>query len=259
VHGDWLATREPVSLWRSWWRRRTDARELALEQDTFARARVVAFNAPAPRASAIARGLIDDARSVVVRNGVDLLRFRPDAGARGDVRKTLGVRGRLAVFLANGFERKGFDMAWRAFQDVASPADRLAVVGRAEPHRVREAAMALGDQVFWVGPTRDPQIWLAAADAVLHPTRYDAAANLTLEALACGAPVITTWADGNADVVPDARLVVSNPRDRLGLSEALRYAWSVTGPAREALRAAVEPWTVERNAGAFEAVCEAWR
>ena len=103
-----------------------------------------------------------------------------------------------------------------------------------------------------------PARWMRAADAVILPTRYDAAANTTLEAMASGVPAITSAADGNAELVPDPKLVVSDPTNVDGFAHALHHAWQGRTALGLQCRAVAESWPVSRNGMDFEALYTRW-
>lgn len=146
----------------------------------------------------------------VIHNGVDLERFHPrlrDTEAF-ELRKELGLSEDdvLLVFLGNGFERKGLMPLLMACEEVFSgdPRLKLLVVGkdtRPAPYQAVAKEGHLRDRVRFLGQRRDVPAILAAADLYLLPTRYDAFANTTLEALACGTPVITTQWNGGSEVI----------------------------------------------------------
>src|SRR5690606_30301299 len=183
-------------------------------------------------------------------------RFRRDPDRRRAARAAWGVpdEGRVALFLGNGFRRKGLAVAGRAFARVAGPDDRFVVAG-ADAHAarwLRPLSRALGDRLIVLGRVADPEAVLPGADATLLPTRYDAAANTTLEALACGVPPVTSSRDGNAALLPDPALVVEDPEDMEAFARALSHAWE-SGVAAGCRRAA-EHWPVSRNGEAMEAL-----
>jgi UDP-glucose:(heptosyl)LPS alpha-1,3-glucosyltransferase len=64
----------------------------------------------------------------------------------------------------------------------------------------------------------------AAADAIVHPTRWDACSLVTLEGLAAGLPVITTTMNGAAELISHGRdgLVFSDPEDTIALASHMR-------------------------------------
>lgn len=146
-----------------------------------------------------ARGLREDygaPRVEVVYNGVDTARFRPDESVRRRVRDELGAQGPVALFLGNGFRRKGLDVAIRALP----PRWTLWVAGGDAPHPAPP-------NVRFLGPQREPERLLQAADVMVLPTRYDPFANTCLEAMACGLPTLTTPFNGAAEVAPEPWLV----------------------------------------------------
>jgi UDP-glucose:(heptosyl)LPS alpha-1,3-glucosyltransferase len=77
-----------------------------------------------------------------------------------------------------------------------------------------------------------PSLYLAT-DIFLLPTLYDPFSNACLEALATGRPVITTRANGFAEIIESGRhgTVVQEPNDVEAISDALQF-WS--DPARRA-------------------------
>jgi len=183
----------------------------------------------------------------VVENGIQLDAYRPNREARLEKRRMSGIsaRGRVVMFVGNDLRRKGLDVAWAAFRKAASPEDQFWVLSA-------EKTPAIVDPRFraW-GAVRGVHDWLPAADTVILPTLYDSAANSTLEAMACGVPPVTSARDGNAERIPDSRLVVTDPRDVQAFAEALDYALQ-TQHLREQVRAAAEAWPVSRNGEAME-------
>ena len=149
----------------------------------------------------------------VIHNGVDLERHNPrlrDSEAP-ELRRELGLSEDdvLFVFLGNGFERKGLMPLLRACEEVFSgdPRLKLLVVGkdtRPGPYQAVAREGHLRGRVRFLGPRRDVPAIFAAADLYLLPTKYDAFANTTLEALACGTPVITTKWNGGSEVIDPA-------------------------------------------------------
>jgi len=231
-HASYLDT---VPGWRWSLRHR---RELALDQAVVLGARRVVCNAPLPGRQIVERYGLDPARLAVIPNGVDTERFCPDAAARAACRRELAVEdGRpLVVFLGAGFHRKGLETAIHATAGI--PAAVLAVVGGDRGTRLyRRLASELGLRLELLGSRSDPERWLAAADAMILPTRYDSAANAVLEALACGVPAITSGANGAASFLPEPWLAVDSPRDAVGFTAALARALedpALPGRCREA-------------------------
>ncbi|MEO0604681.1 MAG: glycosyltransferase family 4 protein, partial [Myxococcota bacterium] len=180
----------------------------------------------------MARHEVPAARVRVVRNGVDLVRFRPDPDRRMAVRRDLGVppSGRLALFVAHGWFRKGFDAAVHGFLKVAGPHDRFGVMGRDSRSRRRlsRARSLLGERLV-VAEGTDAASLLPGGDVLVHPTRYDASANVVHQAMACGVPPVTTLQDGAAEIIEDRRLIVANPDDDNAVAASIGHAWEAPG------------------------------
>ena len=236
-HRAWLAARggwRPSDVVDRWLDRR------ALD------ARIVVANSEMARGDLIAFDGLSAAKLRVVWNGVDLERFRPRAHSAGVV---IG-------FLGTGFHRKGLATAIRAVSRI--PGARLVVVGRdAHAGQYERLAEREGTSLELVGPRRDPEAILPDFDVLVLPTRYDPFANATLEALACGVPVITSARNGAAPVLPEPWMVVADPDDARGFSLALERALHSDGPAlRAACRRRAEDYPAERMFASLRAVLE---
>ncbi len=169
---------------------------------------------------------VPTARTVVIPNGVDLQRFRPraeDPEIRA-LRRELGGGGRAAwLLVGHGFRRKGVDTAIRALARASDPEAVLWIAGR--DAFTQAAALAaeegVAERVQQVPPSRDPAQLYAAADALILPTRYDAFANVCLEAAASALPIVTSAANGAARWLGDAGLCVDDPEDVDAFAAAL--------------------------------------
>ena len=150
-------------------------------------------------------------RCRIIPNGVDLERFRP--GRRAEARNALGVAPDVPVwlFVGHGFRRKGLETALRAVHSSRASSGELWVAGGDPPAAWERLASEIGvsAQVRFLGPRRDVERLYAAADALILPTRYDAFANVTLEAAASGCVPVTTPQNGAAEWFGDACATVS--------------------------------------------------
>ena len=216
---------------------------LAMERAVFADPRqTIQCNSTMVRDELAARGVPRE-RLVVIANGVDLERFHPrrrEAAFRR-LREPMVPAGGggpgaadapVWLFAGSGFRRKGLEVALRALARSA-PSAMLWVAGRDEPApwRRRAEALGVGPRVRFLGLRDDLADLYAAADALLLPTRYDAFANVCLEALASGLPVVTSGANGAALLVREAGVVVEDPGDVDGFAKALD---GLADPARRA-------------------------
>jgi teichuronic acid biosynthesis glycosyltransferase TuaC len=133
-------------------------------------------------------------------------------------------------------ERKGFHRVIECMPALLQhyPNLQYVIVGAAGPEgdysenlrsQVRE--LGLVDRVHFVGSVA-PQalkVPLSAADIFVLATRNEGWANVFLEAMACGLPVVTTDVGGNREVVCDERLGIVVPfGERTALQNALSRA-----------------------------------
>lgn len=187
--------------------------------------------------------------STVVPNGVDPVRFAPDAEARARTRAAHGIApsARLAVFVGGDWERKGLRPAIAAL--ALAPGWHLLVAGRGVPGAYRDEARRLGcaDRLRFAGASRDPAALLAGGDAFVLPTRYEGFPLAALEAASCGLPLLLTresnaggllidgetgfWVRREAGSIAARLTGLDDPslRERLGAAArraAARFAWS---------------------------------
>jgi glycosyltransferase involved in cell wall biosynthesis len=223
--------------------------EVPLARDPRRRARMIEAMRRATRVFAVSESLkrhamglgIVGERIMVVPNGVDAAKFRRID--RDAARRELGLHGSGPVLITVGalVERKGFHRVFECLPPLrrAFPDLRYLVVGGPGPEgdwtaelRQRVSAQGLEDCVVFLGAVAPEALHvpLSAADVFVLATSNEGWANVFLEAMACGLPVVTTDVGGNAEVVSDARLGIVVPfadRERLttALSEALVRRW----------------------------------
>jgi UDP-glucose:(heptosyl)LPS alpha-1,3-glucosyltransferase len=193
-------------------------------------------------------------RLAVLPGAVDAERFRgePFLEAGRAVRGRLGLADAFVGLLVARHPRlKGVATAVEALalppaRDLVPPPSLL-VVGGAIPRDVLRRARALGvaDRLRAPGPAGDVRPWYAAADVLVHATWHDPCSLACLEALAMGLPVVTTWADGVAELLGEegrgGRVLA--PGDAPALSAALA---DLHAPATRA-RLAAEAREVARS------------
>jgi UDP-glucose:(heptosyl)LPS alpha-1,3-glucosyltransferase len=170
-------------------------------------------------------------RIAVIPNGVDTQRFAPErlAGLRQEARCKLGF-GASTLFLAVAHNPllKGVDNAISALAMLRREgADaRLMVAGAAADAFWTDLAGRLGvrDHVHFLGLVTDMAPLFAAADVLVHPTRWDACSLATIEGMAAGLPVITTAMNGASELIADGRsgFVLPDPEDVPALAAHMR-------------------------------------
>jgi UDP-glucose:(heptosyl)LPS alpha-1,3-glucosyltransferase len=204
----------------------------------------------------------------VIYNGVDLKRFQPDPKLREAVRKEckFAEDDFVVLFLGTGYGRKGLDRVLDAFPALlkGNAKARLLVVGYDSSARwFQERARDLGfySQACFLGGRRDSEACYAAADLYVLPTRYDPFANSTVEALACGLPVITTCTNGGGELIENGKqgTVLEEPFQAKAMKEAL-LTWSdpaLNQSGNKAARELAEGYSSGKMAARSVAVLEA--
>jgi teichuronic acid biosynthesis glycosyltransferase TuaC len=183
-----------------------------------------------------------DDKVTVLRNGVDTHLFHPPAD-RLAARAALGLKGPALISVGGLIERKGHHRTIEAMRQLQE--FELIIVGEG-PERERLSTMiaqyGLGGRVRLLGPC--PHAALAAlygaADASVLASSREGWANVLLESMACGTPVVAADIWGNPEVVraPEAG-VIYHPNTADGLAGAVRQLF--TGlPDRAATRVYAE-------------------
>jgi glycosyltransferase involved in cell wall biosynthesis len=163
-------------------------------------------------------------RYTVVRNGVDLSRFsRADERARAAARTELGVDGDapLAVCVGRVTRQKGQDVLLAAWHLVRRrcPRAELSLVGAGElPAGLRSEQLP---GVRFAGAVTDVRAWLAAADVVVLPSRWEGLPLTALEAFATGRSVVASRVRGLTEVVTPTVGALVPADDPEALAEAL--------------------------------------
>ncbi len=177
----------------------------------------------------------------VLRNGVDLTIFQPRD--RAAARARLGLQGPTLLSVGLLTERKGHHRVIEAMPML--PEWRLLIVGDG-PERARlltlAAQLGVADRVQLLGPQPHHELpWFySAADALVLASSREGWANVLLESMACGTPVVASNIPGNPEVVQEpAAGVVMAENTEAGLVMALRALVSA-GHSRAETRAYAE-------------------
>ncbi len=155
--------------------------------------------------AAAARSLAGSREVLVIPNGVDTRRFGRAPWRPGPAGRVLGL-GRLV-------RQKGFDVLVEAAARV--PGLAVDLVGEGE-ERPRLAA----PHVHLHGWVPDVAPWLARAEMIAIPSRWEGFGLVAVEAMASGVPVVASRVDGLEEVVGSAGLLVP-PEDPASLARAL--------------------------------------
>lgn len=196
----------------------------------------------------------------VIHNGIPLEKWplQPDKGQEIKQRFGLAQDDFLGLFVGAGWERKGLSHAiqWvEAFRSQTGRAAKLIVVGRGpEKKFCHPQAVFLGKR-----ERSALQELYAGADALLLPTIYDPFANVTLEALACGLPVITLPSNGASEIISEGvdGVVIPSPEDIDAAVSAMSLFSRVLPREKTRLqcRSKAEQFNMGRHIGEVLALC----
>lgn len=189
----------------------------------------------------------DPAKLNVLRNGVDLQRFRPID--RQVARAALGWPNlHTLLSVGNLVENKGHHLVIEALGKM--PGSKLVIVGAGpERDRLAQAASTFGvdDRVTFAGLVPQTELfrYFSAADVLVLASAREGWANVLLEAMACGTPVVATRIWGTPEVVR-ARAAgrLAGERSAAGIAAAIDDLMA-DYPARDAVRAYAEQFTWE--------------
>jgi UDP-glucose:(heptosyl)LPS alpha-1,3-glucosyltransferase len=171
---------------------------------------------------------VPESKLHVIYNSVDTQILHP--GLRAERAKVLehhniGADATIFLLACTGYEHSGAGAAIEALAELPPPA-HLIIAGRerhAERYRTLAREIGVADRITVADTGLDLRAYYGAADVFVLPTLYDPAPDSTLEAMACGLPVVTSTKSGAAELLleHDAGLVCP-AGDVAGLAAQMR-------------------------------------
>lgn len=183
----------------------------------------------------------------IVPNAADTKIFRPAThdervawrNAAGIAQETV-----LAIFCGGEWSRKGLDLAIRSLAFAPAAEVTLFVAGD-DPERDRfkglAAQLGVSRRVIFGGFRKDVALAMGAADLFLFPSHYEAFSLATIEAAACGLPVLVPRINGAEDFIVPGRngefiehdpVAIASAVGRLAADPSLRRALGEDGRRR---------------------------
>lgn len=171
-------------------------------------------------------------KTEVVGNGIDTVIFHPVDRAEARARLALPAEAKVLISVGGLVERKGMHRVIDCLPALlgSHPDLHYLLVGGASPEGDRRSELeaqarrlGLAERVHFLGemPPEELKWPLSAADVFVLSTRNEGWANVFLEAIACGLPVVTTDVGGNVEVVCRPELGTIVP---FGDAAALQHA-----------------------------------
>ncbi len=176
---------------------------------------------------------IHDGKIEVIPNGIDIEKFMPVN--KLEARKELGLPADKKIMISVGglVKRKGFHEVIALLPEIKKMFPDLmylivgerSVEGNYEPVlRKTVERLHLEKDVLFAGHQPHDKIykWLSASDIFCLVTSNEGWANVFLEAMACGLPVVTTRVGGNEEVVSsDDYGMLFELEDKDGMADAI--------------------------------------
>ena len=206
---------------------------------------------------------------VVIPNGYDLERLRPDPAARQVVRAELGLQDDTPLIgcVARWNPSKDHATLLRALAVLRTAGSvaglRCALVGQGMTPDNAELAALLDEtgtreQVLLLGPREDVPAVMAALDLHVLASRAEGFPNVVAEAMACGTPCVVTDV-GDAALIAGEFGWVAQPGDPRALAAGIAVAFTALADPDE--RARLSQGARERVQGEFglAAMAQAYR
>lgn len=184
-------------------------------------------------------------------------RFRPDSEKRKEYRRKLGVNDDqfVVLFVGKLIRWKGGETAIKALS-ILPASTHLVVVGDGEWFPVMQKLATdnnLNSRVHFLGPQRNVEPYMQAADCFLCPSIWEEAVGLVnIEALASGLPVVASRIGGIPEFVEEGKTgLLFTSGNEAELADRIRYL--MENPAalkelsRRARESALEKFSIHRR------------
>ena len=194
------------------------------------------------RQHAIALGA-DGSKFTVIGNGIDTEKFKPIEKATAKRRLNIDPEAKVLITVGGLVERKGFHRVIECIPDLLKHHPKLVylIVGGAnaegnyKPQICNLAdRLSVTNHIRFLGSLKPEELSLplSAADTFILSSSNEGWANVILEAMACGTPVIASDVGGNAEVVNSEELgyiVPFGDHQKLlhAIQQALLKNWSI--------------------------------
>jgi UDP-glucose:(heptosyl)LPS alpha-1,3-glucosyltransferase len=234
IHRHWMKIQYPNTLQR-WLKYLTSLVHLAmqfLEGRIFSKGNCSLFvtNSMLVKDQIVEYFHIPGERIKVIYNGVDHNAFNIGVKEyRNEMRRGYGIEDKefVILFVSNNWERKGLATIIEAISKTGMEKIRLLVVGRGNKRRYFSLARnkkISTEKIIFTGRTGDVEKYYGMSDIFILPSRYEPFANVCLEAMACGLPVITTKTNGASEVIMHGKngFILEDWRDSNGLATIVK-------------------------------------
>jgi glycosyltransferase involved in cell wall biosynthesis len=165
---------------------------------------------------------LDPARFVVIPNGIDERFTRPAPEAIVQVRGRFQLPPKFALYVGNAKPHKNLDVLLRAARSLEG---RVPVIVAGIDEASRKLGVGLGESITGLGTVADEDLpaLYAASTVLVFPSKHEGAGLPPLEAMACGAAVLSSNAASMPEMLGDAAAYF-DPDDHQGLAALIDRA-----------------------------------
>ncbi len=167
---------------------------------------------------------VNQPNNLVMRNGVNLALFQPQN--REEMRKELGLSSFTLISVGHFIERKGHHYVIDAVNQL--PDCKLILIGDGPMEsqlKTQVEKLGLNDRVIFTGGLKQQQLpdYYSAADCMVLASSREGWANVLLESMACGTPVVATRISGTPEVVlNDTAGILIDERSGSGIAAGIK-------------------------------------
>ena len=146
---------------------------------------------------------MDARKLIVIPNGIATTQVKPSIDPESH---NVPANSRVLLFVGRLEHQKGVDVIVQRAEELLNrlPDHHLVFIGIGN---LRQSVIALAMQqklkgrVHCLGLRKDVRAWMSRSELLLLPTRYEGMPNVILEAMVEGLPVVTTRAEGVAELL----------------------------------------------------------
>lgn len=151
----------------------------------------------------------DHGKVLIIKNGIDFQRFRPDKKSIQKKKDSLGLNNRFVVGHVGRFTyAKNHKFLFAIFAEILKQKKDavLLLVGdgelRVELEKTIEA-LGIGGHIIFTGQVADPENYYCLADIMIFPSFFEGFSLTTIESQAAGIPVVVSEAIPSEAVISD--------------------------------------------------------
>ena len=173
----------------------------------------------------------DPEKIVILHNGVDIHRFRPLNNSKMEIRKKLGIRedSKVALTVRRLVYKNGIDTLLKSAEKVVKkdPDVFFLIIGKGpdlSEIKIRIQKLGMEKNIKLLGFISDKELplYYNSADFFILPSKSGEGLPLvSLEAMACGLPVIATNVGGIKEILDEQYSIVVPPDDPYSIEKAI--------------------------------------